>query len=71
MIVNLLLEKFKLFISSVKDGLKNNKGGVKHNLFKGDDFSVSYCFLFEMSLNIEILVNSKLIFLDTISITAE
>ena len=53
MIVNLLLEKFKLFISSIKDGLENNKGGVKHNLFKGDDFSVSYCFLFAMSLNNE------------------
>ena len=53
MIVNLLLEKFKLFISSIKDGLENNKGGVKHNLFKGDDFSVSYCFLFAMILNNE------------------
>ena len=46
-------KKFKFFISSVKDGLKNNKSGVKHNLFKGDDFSVSYCFLFAMILNNE------------------
>ena len=44
---------------ALKNGLKNNKGGVKHNAYKSDVFSLGYCFLYAMSLNLEVLENAR------------
>ena len=40
---------------ALKDALMHNRSEVKHNAFKSDVFSLGYCFLYAMSLNIEIL----------------
>ena len=37
------------------NGLKYNKKNVVHNAYKSDVFSLGYCVLFAMSLNINIL----------------
>ena len=45
----------KFMSPALKDGLKYNQTGVKHNVFKSDVFSLGYCFLYAMSLDMEIL----------------
>ena len=44
---------------ALKDGLKFNRQGVKHNAFKSDVFSLGYCFLYAMSLDMEILEQAR------------
>jgi hypothetical protein len=44
---------------ALKDGLKFNKLGVRHNAFKSDVFSLGYCFLYAMSLDMEILEQAR------------
>ena len=44
---------------ALKDGLKFNRPGVRHNAFKSDVFSLGYCFLYAMSLNMEILEQAR------------
>ena len=44
---------------ALKDGLKFNKQGVRHNAFKSDVFSLGYCFLYAMSLDMEILEKAQ------------
>ena len=49
-----------IFLSpALKDGLKYNKGGVRHNAYKSDVFSLGYCFLYAMSLSMEILEKAR------------
>ena len=44
---------------ALKNGLIQNKGVVKHNAYKSDVFSLGYCFLYAMSLNLEVLENAR------------
>ena len=45
----------KYLSPALLDGLKKNKNGVIHNVYKSDVFSLGYCFLYAMSLDINIL----------------
>ena len=46
----------ELFMSPLLyNGLKYNKKNIRHNPFKSDVFSLGYCFLFAMCLNIGVL----------------
>ena len=40
---------------ALKNGLEHNKTEVKHNVYKSDVFSLGYCFLYALSLNMDIL----------------
>ena len=44
---------------ALKNGLEHNELGVKHNAYKSDVFSLGYCFLYAMSLNLDILEKAK------------
>ena len=44
---------------ALKIGLEHCKAEVKHNAFKSDVFSLGYCFLYAMSLNMEILEKAR------------
>ena len=44
---------------ALKTGLEHCKAEVKHNAFKSDVFSLGYCFLYAMSLNMEILEKAR------------
>jgi hypothetical protein len=44
---------------ALKNGLKHNEKGVKHNVFKSDVFSLGYCFLYAMSLDMDILEQAR------------
>ena len=56
----LTIKGSSIFLSPVLiDGLKHNQGGVKHNAYKSDVFSLGYCFLYAMSLSMEILEQAR------------
>ena len=44
---------------ALKNGLKHNEKGVKHNVFKSDVFSLGYCFLYAISLDMDILEQAR------------
>ena len=50
----------ELFMSSLLyEGLKSGGIKIRHNLFKSDVFSIGYCILYEMDLNINLLYNIR------------
>ena len=50
----------ELFMSPLLyEGLKSGKTNIRHNLFKSDVFSLGYCILYEMDLNINLLYNIR------------
>ena len=44
---------------ALKNGLEHNKSEVKHNVYKSDVFSLGYCFLYAMGLNMDILEQAR------------
>ena len=44
---------------ALKNGLDHYQAEVKHNAYKSDVFSLGYCFLYAMSLNMEILEKAR------------
>ena len=44
---------------ALKNGLEHNKSEVKHNVYKSDVFSLGYCFLYALSLNMDILEQAR------------
>ena len=50
----------ELFMSPLLyEGLKSGKTNIRHNLFKSDVFSLGYCILYAMDLNIYFLYNIR------------
>ena len=45
----------KYLSPALLEGLKHNKNGIIHNVYKSDVFSLGYCFLYAMSLDINVL----------------
>ena len=50
------LKGSEMYLSpALLEGLKENKNNIIHNVYKSDVFSLGYCFLYAMSLDIDVL----------------